>query len=128
VNDVRIELTTSVAELPGVGRRRAESLRRLGLRCVADLLRHLPARYERETDAETIGGIGGGELDQMISVEGEVATTRTARGRRSRFEAVLEDETGTLLLTWFNAPWLRTKLHPGTRIRVTGKRGRRPGG
>ena len=121
-----IQLTTNVAALPGVGDRRADSLRALGIRCVADLLLHLPMRHEYEADERSIeaasvavGPDHGAEAS--VTVRGTVATTRLARGRKSRFEATLEDGSGTLLLTWFNAPWLRSKLHPGLELRAWGK-------
>ena len=49
-----IPLTTNIADVPGVGPRRADAFRRLGIRCVADLILHLPLRYERELPEQTI--------------------------------------------------------------------------
>ncbi len=121
-----ITLTTAIADVPGVKPAQVEGFLRLGVRCVADLLRHLPLRYEHEWAEETIeavnrrlGSAHGGEAN--IAVRGEVSAIRVARARKPRIEATLEDGTGTLRVTWFNAPWLRGKLHPGHRIRVWGK-------
>jgi ATP-dependent DNA helicase RecG len=122
-----IALTTNIASVPGVGDRRATAFRRLGIRCVADLIRHLPLRWEHELAEQSIAGASEGVGPEHgagahITVRGEVATVRAPRGgRRPRFEATLEDETGTVLLTWFNAPWMRNKLHPGMTIRAVGK-------
>ncbi|MCP3902846.1 MAG: ATP-dependent DNA helicase RecG [Planctomycetes bacterium] len=116
-----LQLTTAVERIPGVGSRRAGALRRLGLRCVADLLRHLPQRYERELGERTVEEAATQGADAILTIAGEVETIRMSRGRKARFEATVRDETGTTLLTWFNAPWLRGKLHPGQRIRATGK-------
>ncbi|MDX1682530.1 MAG: OB-fold nucleic acid binding domain-containing protein, partial [Phycisphaeraceae bacterium] len=113
-----------VTVIPGVGPARAQALARLGIQTVADLLRHLPMRYESESAESKISGL---VPDTVGSVRGEIAAARVARtgGRgRGRFEATLEDEAGdTLKLTWFNAPWLADKMHPGTRVRVQGKVG-----
>ena len=121
-----ISLTTNIAEIAGVGRGRARAFARLGIRCVADLVRHLPTRYEHELPeqtiaaaGETVGLVHGSEVN--TSVRGEVATCRVARGRQARFEATVQDGTGTILLTWFNSPWMQGRLHPGMVIRATGK-------
>ena len=112
--------------MPGVGPRRAAAFRRLGIRGVADLILHLPLRYEHEHPEQTIAearalvGSGAG-AEANITVRGEVATVRTVPARRSRIDATLEDDTGTIKLIWFNSPWLRDKLHPGLPIRVWGK-------
>jgi ATP-dependent DNA helicase RecG len=130
-SDFTITLTTNIGDLPGVGSRRARAFRRLGIRCAADLILHLPMRYEEELPEQPIETAGEaiGPLHQAgasIAVRGEVITCRLATGRRVRFEATLQDETGTILLTWFNSPWMKGKLHPGMTIRATGK-GRRWG-
>ncbi|MHC5113825.1 MAG: OB-fold nucleic acid binding domain-containing protein, partial [Planctomycetota bacterium] len=115
-----LQLTTAVERIPGVGSRRAESLRRLGLRCVADLLRHLPQRYERELGERTVEEAAT-QGDAILTIAGDGETVRMSSGRKAKFEATVRDETGTTLLTWFNAPWMRGRLHPGMRVRATGK-------
>ncbi|HRP63015.1 MAG TPA: ATP-dependent DNA helicase RecG [Phycisphaerales bacterium] len=122
-----IRLTTAIADVPGVGNKRAEGFHRLGIRSVADLIRHVPMRYEHELEEQPIGQanavtvppVHGSEAN--LAVQGEVLTTRTSHGRRARFEATIYDGTGTMLLTWFNAPWMRGRLHPGATIRAWGK-------
>ena len=116
-----LALSTPIDQLPGVGKRRAERFQRLGIERVRDLLRHLPMRYEHEAaegsvEELTVGTIG--------SARGTIAAARWNQGpgkRKGRFEATLEDTTGTVLLTWFNAPYMRDKLHPGHAVRVQGK-------
>ncbi|MBL9140733.1 MAG: ATP-dependent DNA helicase RecG, partial [Phycisphaerae bacterium] len=49
------------------------------------------------------------------SVRVEVATVRSSPGRRPRVEATMEDDTGTVRAVWFNAPWMKQRLHPGQR-------------
>lgn len=119
-------LTINIAEVHGIGPKNAASFRRMGIMCVADLILHLPMRYEHELAEQSIEAASevvsphhGAEAN--IAVCGEIAAVRSSRGRRSRTEATLEDETGTLKLIWFNAPWLRGKLHPGTIVRAWGK-------
>src|ERR1043165_3403100 len=123
-----IALTTNIADVPGVGAKRAASFRKLGIRGVADLILHLPMRYQHELAEQTIaaageiiGPIHGAEVN--LSLRGEVAAVRAPMpgNRRAPFTATLSDETGTAKLSWFNAPWMRGKLHPGMKIIATGK-------
>jgi ATP-dependent DNA helicase RecG len=83
-------------------------------------------RYERQIGAGTIAEAAEAigpvhKSDALVSLQGEVASARAPLGRRQPFEATLFDGSGTVKLTWFNSPWMKGKLHPGARIRVTGK-------
>jgi len=117
-----IRLATPVAELPGVGVRRAQALARLDIHQVSHLLRHYPMRYEQEAAESSIKRL---EIGGIGSTRGTIERCRwvpmQGRGRKGRFEATLRDDTGTLALTWFNAAYLRDKLHPGATVRVQGK-------
>ncbi len=120
-------LTTNIAAVPGVDDRHADAFRHLGIRCVADLILHLPMRYEHELAEQTIAGmtkqaraVGGGNL--TLSVCGEVVRVRSVPGRgRRRVEATVQDDTGAVRVIWFNMPWLADKLRPGLTVRVTGR-------
>jgi len=118
----QFSLTTPVTDLPGVGQRRAEALARLGIHQVSHLLRHYPLRYEKEAAESSIERL---EVGSIGSTRGTVERCRwvpmQGRGRKGRFEVTLRDDTGTLSLTWFNASYLRDKLHPGAVLRVQGK-------
>ncbi|MHC4775604.1 MAG: ATP-dependent DNA helicase RecG, partial [Planctomycetota bacterium] len=62
---------------------------------------------------------GAGEV--TIAVRGEIASLRVVPARRRRVEAVLQDDSGSLHLTWFNMPWLADRFHPGHVVRVSGR-------
>ncbi len=124
--DLALPLTTPTSALQGVGLKRAEALRTLGIRCLSDLILHIPLRYEVELPEQAIG-----DADRKIAVEhgarattsvrGEVLVTRMTPGRRGRFEVQLSDGTGTVRLTWFNAPWMSQRIHPGMQLAVSGR-------
>ncbi|MEZ6172228.1 MAG: ATP-dependent DNA helicase RecG [Phycisphaerales bacterium] len=120
-----IQLTTQVADIPGVNDRTAGLLRELGLTNVGKLIAHLPMRHERYETAPAISGI---EPESVVSVQGTIDATRMVRaGRKPRFEAVMTDESGRLDLVWFNASYLAKKIHPGHQLRVQGKAKARAG-
>ncbi len=117
-------LTTSIAELKGVRRPQIEAYVRLGLPSLAHLVHHLPHRYEREHPASSIGEL---PADHLVSVVGTVVETHPILyGKRTRFEAVLDDDTGRLRAVWFNMPFMRHKISAGMTVRIEGatKRGK----
>ena len=100
-----LTLTTNIAVVPGVDDRRAESFRRLGIRCVADLVLHLPMRYEHELAEQSIAQLQqqaeGLDGEVTLSVCGEVIMVRSiGTGRRRRVELTIQDETAALRATW----------------------------
>lgn len=114
---------SSVKHLTGVGPARLKRLQRLGIRTLADLIRHLPARYE---DHAAEGAIQDLVQDNKTvgSARGVVEATRWQAGqfgRKGRFLATLKDDTSTLSLVWFNAGYLRDKIVVGQTLRVQGK-------
>lgn len=114
-----IQLTSPLVDVPGITERLARDLSTMGLRAVGQLVAHLPHRHEREEPEAPIAEL---EPESTVSARGEVTACRVAGfGKRARFEAVLSDGTGRLDLVWFNAPYLRGKIHPGEYLRVQGK-------
>lgn len=121
-----IRLSTPLTELTGVGKRRAQILGRLDLHTIIDLLRHLPMRYEKELAEDEIAAIPD---KGIASARGTVTGARFVPGfigrgggkGKSRFEVVMTDGSQQLHLVWFNAGYLRDKLHPGMTIRVQGQ-------
>ncbi|MEM9662894.1 MAG: ATP-dependent DNA helicase RecG [Planctomycetota bacterium] len=122
----QLQLTSPLVDVPGISQRLARDLSVMGLRAVGQLVAHLPHRHEREEPEAAIADL---EPETTVSARGEITACRVAGfGARSRFEAVLHDGSGRLDLVWFNAPYLRSKLHPGEHIRVQGKAKRFKGG
>ncbi|MEM1027062.1 MAG: ATP-dependent DNA helicase RecG [Planctomycetota bacterium] len=121
----RITYATPVSDLSGVGEKRLPLYHRLGLRSVADLLRHVPLRYEQHAASTPIETLLDLPSDAVGAARGVVEKTRwnapPGRGRKGRFEATLQDDTGTLLCTWFNAAWLRDRITVGMTLDVQGK-------
>ena len=112
-------LEQPVETLPGVGPAVRRKLVRLGLETVGDVLAHRPRRYEQPAPERTIAELFG---DQEAVLE---VTIRRASGRRRGrlhvLTASVADGTGEIRATWFNQPWLETKLVPGAHVRLRGR-------
>jgi len=85
--------------LKGVGERRAQLLRKLGIDTARDLLLHVPHRYE---DASTITPISAVAPGMDVTVMGRVISKGilpTRKGLRI-FQAVVRDASGMLEVSW----------------------------
>ncbi len=121
-----IELTTPVDRLPGVQQRDVAALVTLGLTNVGRLVAHLPHRHEHEAAEDDIAELPAG---RVVTARGVVTDTRISRfGRRPKFEARIEDDTGFVRCVWFNQTYLQRKIHPEMTLRVQGKAKRVEGG
>ncbi|MGB8352004.1 MAG: OB-fold nucleic acid binding domain-containing protein, partial [Gaiella sp.] len=112
-------LDIPVETLPGVGPALRRKLGRLGIATVGDVLAHRPRRYESAAEERTIAQLFGDE-EAVLDVVVRRASGRR-RGRLHILTAHVADGTGEIRATWFNQPWLESRLVPGTRLRLRGK-------
>jgi ATP-dependent DNA helicase RecG len=105
--------------LPGVGPQVKKRLERLGLHTVGDLVLHAPRDYQRPLAETPIAEL---RVEEEAAIAGTVrsATLRKARRRLTILKAIIEDGSGGITATWFNQPWLETKLTAGTNVRLRG--------
>jgi ATP-dependent DNA helicase RecG len=114
-------LNASVTVLPGIGPRHAETLERLSLRTLRDMLYYLPKRYDDYSRLKPINRLVYGEEVTVIGTVQNVATRNIRGGKTQMVEAVIYDGTGALRLTWFNQSWIGKRLRPKEHIVVSGK-------
>jgi ATP-dependent DNA helicase RecG len=117
-----LSLDSPLADLPGVGPRRAHLLAQKALATVEDLLYYLPFRYEDRTRFASIGEVKPGAV---ACISAEVLTkgyTGFRRGRRGGiFHLAVADATGILYAKWFHSPYLDRVFRPGQRVVLYGK-------
>lgn len=113
------DLEAPVTALKGVGEALALKLARLRLASVADLLFHLPLRYQDRTRITPIGTLRAGH---EAVVEGEVMASDVVKGRRRSLLVRLRDGSGILSLRFFHfSPAQQQQFHPGGRVRAFGE-------
>ncbi len=118
-------LAQPLTRLPGVGPVRAKRLAERGLATLADLLFHLPKRYDDRRQLACIAALAVGRRATFRARVLEAGFSgRPRRGRRAGgrvLEAVVADDTGSVTLKWFRGgESLAPKLEPGSRWLVTG--------
>lgn len=110
-----------VEALRGVGTSRARLLAMAGLHTVRDLLEHLPFRYDDRRVSKTIAELEGSE--PPVNLTGTIVSAKlktTPVKRLKVFEAILDDGTGSIVLVWFNQPWLADQIRRGMTITAYG--------
>ena len=116
-----------ITSLKGVGEKTGRLFEKLGVHTVGELLEYYPRGYDAYEPPVSIGEL---RPDAIAAVEGLLKKDGDVR-RFSRVAvtvADLSDGTGSLQLTWYNMPFLRTTLRAGSRFvfrgRVVKKNGR----
>jgi len=110
---------TDKATIPGATPLVAAKLAKLGLTRQADLVLHLPLRYEDETRVTPVAEAAPGETAQF---DVTVASADIAHRPRRQLVCRTADATGELVLRFLNFyPGQHKALQPGTRLRVFGE-------
>ncbi len=104
-------LKQPVSRIWGVGPRVQETLARLGIATVADLLQHAPRGY---LDLRLPAQISRESLGKAVMIKGHLLTVTEFRRKTLIVKATVRDPVGHLLrLVWFNNRFVRARLQPG---------------
>ncbi len=124
--DSRPDGDSPITDLKGVGPRLAETLARLGVYRLIDLLLHLPYRYQDRTRAVPLNRLQPG---RHCLVQGQVVESRIHQGRRRSWTVIMQDDTGYLTLRFFHfARRQFASLKVGHHVRCFGEVRFGPGG
>jgi ATP-dependent DNA helicase RecG len=113
-------LEVSLGALKGIGPKTADTAAEASIHTVGDLLYRVPRRH-RDLRIRQLGALEPGET---ATVQVEVLGSQPRPFRKGRLKMVsvkVGDETGHVRATWFNQPWIASKLQPGTQLLLTGK-------
>ena len=107
-----MELQDSVTVIRGIGEKTAESLGKLNIYTVQDLLSHYPRRYVGYDEPTPIAEAA--EYDR-VTIRGTVCTDiKVNQGPRYHVTTLsVRDATGSVKLVWFNSPYIRNVFHKG---------------
>lgn len=114
-------LSAPTTVLPGVGVKHAQTLTRLGLHTLGDMLYNFPRRYDDYTQLKPIQRLEYGEEVTVIGTVDSINTRPIRAGHYQITEAIITDGTGFLRVTWFNQPWIGKRLLQSTQIVLSGK-------
>lgn len=110
-----------IETLYGVGAKRAELFRRLGIDTVGELLRFYPRTYEDYTNPVDIDSVTLGEYCCVrATLESPVTTQRISKGRLISHGRIFDD-TGFMTVTFFNNRFIGEMLKSGREYTFYGK-------
>ncbi|MBI4356831.1 MAG: ATP-dependent DNA helicase RecG [Gammaproteobacteria bacterium] len=90
---------TPITKLKGVGKITANTLNKLGIVTLQDLLFHLPRNYQDRTRLFPIRTVSAGSF---VTVEGQIIHVEGKEGKRKSLICQLRDQSGTLHLRFFH--------------------------
>jgi len=108
-----------LSALKGVGPSMVTKLEKIGLCSLADLLFHLPLRYEDRTRVTMVRDLMAGISTNVI---GEVVNSQVVNGKRRMLLVTLNDGSGTINLRFFHfSASQKNNLAIGSEIRCFGE-------
>ena len=113
-------LDRPVSTLRGVGRATDRRLRGLGINTVGDLLLHLPFRHEPPSRLVEVAALCFGAEMTLRARVLSCATRQTARRRVSVLEALVSDESGSVVALWYNQSYLEPAFRERPEVLLKG--------
>jgi len=116
----QLKLETQVRFIKGVGPIRAQSLSRLGIFTIADILYYLPRRHEDRANIKKISEIKGGTFQTII---GKIFAIRTYKTKRNInvFQIAVSDSSGIISAIWYNQPFLKQHFKVNQNVSLYGR-------
>lgn len=114
------ELLRNVVDIKGIGPKMAETLAKLGITTIRDLIYFLPRRHDDYTQLLPIRRL---EANMQVTVIGTVqkADVRVGRSNRKDFYVLLDDGTATMGIMFFGqGNFLGRSIKPGNQLVVRG--------
>lgn len=119
--DETADLNTPISVLHGVGPRNSQTLEKIGIHVIRDLLYYFPRRYDDYSKFQQINRLTYGEEVTIIGTIQNVSVRSVRGGTNKLVEVVISDGSAELRITWFNQPWIARRFHKGFQIVVSGK-------
>lgn len=116
-----MKLDTPVQYVKGVGPAIAQRLERLGILTVGQLICHYPRRYIDYTQPCTISQAPS---DAEVVIRAQVLLKKPATriaGGRTLIQLVVEDETSTMTVSWFNTQYMAQQMLVGETYYFVGR-------
>src|SRR5580765_7862383 len=128
MNDADEVLGTPLQFLKGVGPRRAADFERVGLVTLEDLLTRFPIRYEDRSRMQSIASLKPGVTAAVAGRLLSCGLRSTRRPGFKIFDAVVDDGTASIRVSWLNQAFLRDVFSRGQHVVLFGAVEMRGGG
>lgn len=117
-----MSLSTPIGALHLVGPVYAKRLKNLGIETINDLLNHYPSRYE---DYSHITPIAHVQLHSTVTIQGTLISIKNVftKNHKKIQQGIVEDNSGSIQITWYNQPFLTNVLKEGDNVSLSGQVG-----
>ncbi len=115
LNDINVQY------LKGVGPKRVEKLNKLGIFTIDDLLEYYPRKYEDRRKTRKISDVTDGEKVLLKVKIVNYPSIFKPKRKLSILKVDAKDETGFVLITWFNKDYLKDKIKINEYYNIFGK-------
>ena len=112
------ELSQSILELNGVGKKTAELFEQLNIKSVFDLLSTIPSSFSDKTEIESIDDVSDGVT---VVVSGEIVKAVRTKGFRPNFIITVKGDSGSFTVRFIHKIIIFMNLQIGMKIRVDGR-------
>ncbi len=114
-------LNSSVTVLKGIGNKKAELFRKIGVESIRDLLYTFPRNYEDRRKICDIADCKLGEMCCIMVRPVRQVAERRLKQKLSLFLLNASDNSGYITVKWFSAPFCKPALKPSDTLVVYGK-------
>lgn len=87
-----------------------KKIKKLGINCIYDLLYYFPRSYDSQTNFKKIATL---TLGEYVVLKAKVDRIVPVFHSKKIVKAIISDETGSMELTWFSAPYVAKSLKMG---------------
>ena len=119
-HQMKIDLNKEVQFVKGVGPNRVKLLNKLNIYTLRDLITYFPRNHEDRSIAKKIAECADGET-VLIKATALTKITEIRARRLSIYKLVVNDESSSCVITWFNQKYLKDKFKVGETYTFFGK-------
>ena len=117
------EFNQDIQYIKGVGPARVTLLHKLGIYTLEDIITYFPREYEDRGNIKKIEELAIGENASFKAiVASRMSESRISDGM-TIYKLIVRDDTGSMLLVWFNQTYLKNAFKPGEEYVFFGKVG-----
>jgi ATP-dependent DNA helicase RecG len=115
-----LQLSSSIENAPMVNEARGKIFRNHGIRMIEDLLWYLPFRYEDWRKITRIKELTDGQIATVTGTITKAHMHQTARRHFKILEVTVQDASGSILIRFFNQPYLKDHFEKSRRVILHG--------
>ncbi len=115
-----MQLSDSVDSVKGIGEKTKSLFEKLNVGTVGQLLTYYPKDYESYSAPMPIDSLQEGRIGVIVASVSKISEVR-AGGAMTILSCEAKDSSGTIVLTWFNQPYLKKVLSGGYHYIFRGK-------